>query len=242
MTSAEALGVIFGTSAACAVLMMFLSLFVRQLKDVTTTNVAGATILLLGLSLVHATGENLMRDFHQVGGFDGEGLSHLLLAAGVFLVIVIISNIPNPWVRLSGITIGLAAGITASFAMGMLDLSGLSGSDLFFFPQAFRVPIAFDLQVMFLIMPIFLVSAMESIGDITATNNLSGLPTGGHDYWQRMRGGILAGGVNSFIASIFCTFPNTTFSQNNGVIRLTGVASRHVGLYVAAFLVVRFSW
>ena len=88
------------------------------------------------------------------------------------------------------------------------------------------------------IMPIFLVSAMESIGDITATNNLSGLKTGTPDYWLRIRGGIMATAFSSFIAALFCTFPSTTFSQNNGVIRLTGVCSRHVGNYVAGFLVI----
>ncbi len=74
-------------------------------------------------------------------------------------------------------------------------------------------------------------------GDITATSNLSGLPTRGADYWTRMRGGIMTGAFASFIAALVSTFPSTTFSQNNGVIRLTGVASRHVGNYVAVFLV-----
>lgn len=80
-----------------------------------------------------------------------------------------------------------------------------------------------------------MVSAMESIGDLTATNNLSGLETGTDDYWLRIRGGVMAGAFNSLVAAIFCTFPNTTFSQNNGVIRLTGVASRYIGFYVAGF-------
>ena len=76
-----------------------------------------------------------------------------------------------------------------------------------------RYPPTVDLQVMALIMPIFLVSAMESMGDITATNNLSGLETGTPDYWLRMRGGIMATGFNSFVAALFSTFPNTTFSN-----------------------------
>ena len=48
----------------------------------------------------------------------------------------------------------------------------------------------------------------------------------------------MATAFNSFIAALFCTFPSTTFSQNNGVIRLTGVCSRHVGKYVAGFLII----
>ena len=55
---------------------------------------------------------------------------------------------------------------------------------------------------------------------------------------KRIKGGILADGINSGLAAIFNTFPNTTFSQNNGVIQMTGVASRHVGMYIAAILVV----
>jgi len=51
-------------------------------------------------------------------------------------------------------------------------------------------------------------------------------------------GGVLGDGVNSAIAAMFNTFPNTTFSQNNGVIQLTGIASRYVGMYLAGFLVV----
>ena len=48
---------------------------------------------------------------------------------------------------------------------------------------------------------------------------------------------VLGDGVNSLLAAGFGTFPNTTFSQNNGVIQLTGVASRHVGIFISAFLV-----
>ncbi len=47
---------------------------------------------------------------------------------------------------------------------------------------------------------------------------------------------MLGDGVNSALAAAFNTFPNTTFSQNNGVIQLTGVASRHVGYFIAALL------
>lgn len=88
-----------------------------------------------------------------------------------------------------------------------------------------------------MLLPIFIISMMESVGDLTATSSLSGLATRGKDYWRRVRGGVLGDSVNSLMASLFCTFPNTTFSQNNGVIQLTGVCSRYVGFYVAGFLI-----
>ena len=237
MTSGEALGAIFGSSAACAVLMLVLSLFIRQLKSIITTNVAGATIILIGLSLVQSTLQNLVGSFNTAGGLEGSGVSHLLLAAVVFVVIAVVANLHQVWLRLSSITIGLVIGILAALQMGVADFSGVTEGDILFVPEFSRYPLSLDIQVMVLIMPIFLVSAMESIGDITATNNLSGLKTGTPDYWLRIRGGIMATAFSSFIAALFCTFPSTTFSQNNGVIRLTGVCSRYVGNYVAGFLV-----
>ena len=237
MTSGEALGAIFGSSAACAVLMLVLSLFIRQLKSIITTNVAGATIILIGLSLVQSTLENLVGSFNTAGGLEGSGVSHLVLAAVVFVVIAVVANLHQVWLRLSSITIGLVIGILAALQMGVADFSGVTEGDILFVPEFSRYPLSLDIQVMVLIMPIFLVSAMESIGDITATNNLSGLKTGTPDYWLRIRGGIMATAFSSFIAALFCTFPSTTFSQNNGVIRLTGVCSRYVGNYVAGFLV-----
>ncbi len=238
MTSGEALGAIFGSSAACAALMLVLSLFIRQLKSIITTNVAGATIILIGLSLVHSTLQNLLGSFNAAGGLEGSGVSHLVLAVVVFAVIALVANLHRVWLRLSSITIGLLIGILAALQMGIADFSGVTEGDILFVPEFWRYPLTIDIQVMVLIMPIFLVSAMESIGDITATNNLSGLKTGTPDYWLRIRGGIMAEAFSSFIAALFSTFPSTTFSQNNGVIRLTGVCSRYVGNYVAGFLVI----
>jgi xanthine permease XanP len=48
----------------------------------------------------------------------------------------------------------------------------------------------------------------------------------------------MADGVSSFIAALFNSFPSTTFAQNNGVIQLTGVGSRHIGTLVGGLLIV----
>ena len=85
---------------------------------------------------------------------------------------------------------------------------------------------------------LYLITAIESTGDITANCSISKLPVSGPEYLKRVRGGILGDGVNSMIAALFNTFPNTTFSQNNGVIQLTGVASRHIGIWIGAILLI----
>jgi xanthine permease XanP len=64
----------------------------------------------------------------------------------------------------------------------------------------------------------------------------SGQPVKGPKYINRLKAGVLGDGVNSLIAAVFNTFPNTTFSQNNGVIHFTGIASRYIGYFIAAIL------
>jgi xanthine permease XanP len=85
---------------------------------------------------------------------------------------------------------------------------------------------------------IYLVTSLEAIGDVTATSQVSKQPVEGPLWMQRIKGGVLVNGANSLLAGIFNTFPSSVFAQNNGVIQLTGVASRHIGLWIAAMLVV----
>ncbi|NCC93323.1 MAG: xanthine permease XanP, partial [Opitutae bacterium] len=105
-------------------------------------------------------------------------------------------------------------------------------------PAPFRIPLAFRWEWVLPMALMYLATTVESLGDITATSMVSGEPTEGGLYERRISGGILADGLNSMLAALFGAFPTTSFSQNNGVIQLTGVASRRVGLWIALFLVV----
>ena len=232
---AEILGLIFGACAVCSVLMMVLSQFIQRLKNIITANVAGVTVLLLGMTLVWTTLKNLWFEYR---GMEGQGWQVPLLAVGVFSIIIILSRRPNPWLRMSSIVLGLVAGFAAALVLGSVDFSPLAELDTVFFPEFWRYELGIDLSMIVILLPIFIISATESIGDLTATALLSGLPIGDRPFWKRVQGGVLADSINSFLAAVFCTFPNTTFSQNNGVIRVTGVCSRYVGFYVGAFLVV----
>jgi len=132
----------------------------------------------------------------------------------------------------------MAAGFATALMLGSVDFSPLAELDTVFFPEFWRYELGIDISMIVILLPIFVISATESIGDLTATALLSGLPLGDPPFWKRVQGGVLADSINSFVAAVFCTFPNTTFSQNNGVIRVTGVCSRYVGFYVGAFLVI----
>ncbi|KLT71827.1 xanthine permease, partial [Neisseria arctica] len=77
----------------------------------------------------------------------------------------------------------------------------------------------------------YLLSVFEAVGDLTATARVSDQPIEGEEYSARLKGGVMADGLVSVIASALCSRPLTTFAQHNGVIHMTGVASRHVGKY-----------
>ncbi len=101
-------------------------------------------------------------------------------------------------------------------------------------------PLHMDLGIPLALIPfsfLYVITAIESIGDLTATSALTLEPIAGPVYFRRLRSGVMADGVSSMLAAIFNSFPSTTFAQNNGVIQLTGVGSRCSALFVGAILI-----
>ncbi|WP_167854774.1 uracil-xanthine permease family protein [Mangrovimicrobium sediminis] len=232
----QRLAAIFGSTAACSVLMMGLGRQLHRLGRVITPAVTGATVVLLGLTLTLTTLQNLHRVYGAAVAA-GEAWKVLLLAGTVLAVTIALALWRNPWCRMCAVMGGLGTGLLLALFLGDVDFSALRELQWVFVPVPLRYGMTFDLSVFLTLMPIFLVTAMESVGDLTATQALSRLPTSGPAYWARIRGGVVADAFNSLVAALFATFPNTTFSQNNGVIRLTGIASRHIGYVVAGLLI-----
>ncbi len=124
-----------------------------------------------------------------------------------------------------------------SYFSGLVDFSALGDLPAINLPIPFRYGLRFELAAFVPVALLYLITTIESTGDLTATSMISGEPIEGELYLKRIQGGVLGDGFNSMLAAMFNTFPNTTFSQNNGVIQLTGVASRYVGYFIAGFLV-----
>ena len=137
---------------------------------------------------------------------------------------------------MSSIIVGLFLGYIVSVFMGKVNLSGLGELPLLSIPIPFKYGFSFNLTAFIPIAFIYIITTIESIGDLTATSMVSGEPIEGDVYMKRIKGGVLGDGFNSALAAVFNTYPNTTFSQNNGIIQLTGIASRYIGMFVAALL------
>ena len=232
----EMLAMIFGLCLAGCLVEIVLSQFIDRLGRIITPTVTGIVITVIGLSLVKVG----FTDF--AGGANaGESLGapvNLLMGAVVVAVILVMTFMGSPMLRISAIMIGLIVGLVLAVVLGQVDFSSLGQGPVVALPQPLRYGLDFDIGLFIPVAFVFLVTAIETSGDLTANSVIAGQPVKGPLYLQRIKGGILADGVNSGLAALFNTFPNTTFSQNNGVIQMTGVASRHVGLYIAGILVV----
>ncbi len=175
----------------------------------------------------------------------GDGRPHLwcaenLLLAGIVLALIIILNRQrNPYLRIASLVIAMAAGYLAAWFLDMLPANTApTNSSLITVPTPLYYGLGIDWSLLLPLMLVFMITSTETIGDITATSDVSEQPVSGPLYMKRLKGGVLANGLNSFVSAVFNTFPNSCFGQNNGVIQLTGVASRYVGFVVALMLIV----
>ncbi|WP_020405538.1 nucleobase:cation symporter-2 family protein [Hahella ganghwensis] len=231
----EMLSLIFGVCFFGAFIEIFLSQFLHKLKTVINPLVTGIVITTIGLYLIKVGMTDL------AGGFkapDFGSYENLALGFGVLLVIIVLNQSRNAYLRSGSIFFGLILGFIAAFAMGKVDFSKMGTLEWLAIPVPFKYGFSFDIQAFIPVALIYLITAIESSGDLTATSLVSRQPIDGDLYRNRIKGGVLGDGVNSMLAAIFNTFPNTTFSQNNGVIQLTGIASRYVAFWVAGILVV----
>lgn len=99
------------------------------------------------------------------------------------------------------------------------------------FPLGFYAPAVIPLLIA------FLVTTVETVGDITAVFEASELETETKEHEESIQGGLTADAINSILSSLFTSMPNTTFSQNNGVISLTKCASRRAGIACGMWLI-----
>ena len=236
-TPEDALGTIFGLCFFGSFIEIIFSRFIHLAAKIITPLVTGTVVSLIGLTLINvgitAIGGGVPS--RAAGTFGSP--QHLGLAALVLVTIVALNSSRKPLLRMVSIAVGLIVGYLFAIPLGMVDLSAVANSPAIAMPTPFRFGFGFNPVAFIPFAFLFVITTIESIGDLTATSAISGEPIQGETYMRRIKGGVLGDGVNSLLAACFNTFPNTTFSQNNGVIQLTGVGSRYVGYFIAGIFV-----
>ena len=229
---------IFGVVIAGSFIEMGVSQILPWIKRLITPLVTGIVVLLIGLTLIKVGLTSMGGGYGAMKDGTFANADNLIMSCTVLGLIILLNRLKITWIKSSAILIALIVGYALAGFMGHLDFSGLKDAPLIQIPSPMHFGLDFSWSLFIPMAFIYLVTSLEAIGDVTATSKLSNEPVDGPKWMQRIKGGVLVNGANSFLAGIFNTFPSSVFAQNNGVIQLTGIASRYVGIWVAALLVI----
>ena len=229
----EVIALMTGATIIGSLIQMALSRMTGLLNRVFTPLVCGVTVTMVGLSLLSVAMGNIIG---AKGSPDYASIENILLGFSVLVVIVIFNAMKKPMLRMSAMIAGFAFGLVAAYFLGMLKPLP-PDIPIYTVPMPFKYGVDFNLSGFISIALLYVIVTVEVTGDLSATSMLSLQPTKGPVFISRLKGGILGGALASTIAGVFNSFPTAIFAQNSGVIQLTGNASRHVGKFIALYLV-----
>lgn len=227
-----------------------LGFLLKLLRRFFPAVVTGTVVLSIGLSLVSVGvnsfgGGNMAADFGSI--------ENLALGALVTVVIIAFKHGTKGMTSASSILIGIIAGYIASAVMGLfLSPTGITADGVeytkawvlnwdkvaeaswFSIPKLMPVPLVFDLRAIVPVLIMFIVTAVETVGDISGVME-GGMGREATD--SELSGGVICDGLGSSFAALFGVLPNTSFSQNVGLVAMTKIVNRHALATGAVFLV-----
>ncbi len=227
-------GAIIGASLTGAILEIILGFFIKPLKKLFPPVVTSLVIMSIGLSLL-PVGINYFAG--GSGAPDFGHWKHLLVGLIVVVVIVVLKQFTKGFLSVSAILIGIIVGYLAAIALDMVDFQPIADAAWFSLPKPIfllDMRMEFHWQAMIAMAIMFVATAVETVGDI------SGITNGGLDREptnEELSGGVIADGAGSLLAALFGVLPNTSFSQNVGLVTVTKVVNRFCIMTGAVFLI-----
>lgn len=227
---------LFGAVIVAGLFHTFLGSVIGRIRHWFPPLVTGIVITAIGLALLpvgikYASGG--AADF-QMNAPEWGDFSRWGLALVVIFVALGFKFFTRGTMSSAAILIGLIAGYVVGYLTGAVNFGGVAKAAWFAVPQPFKYGVEFSAFAIIGMCLMSLVSAIETVGDI------SGITKGGANREatdKELSGGTYADGFGSFVAGLFGGLPNTSFSQNVGLISMTGVMSRSVVTLGALFLV-----
>lgn len=237
VAKAAGVGAVLGGAFIAGIFHFFLGTFIGRLRRFLPPLVTGVVVLTIGLALIPvaikyaAGGVWLMDNKPELFG----GVNHWALALIVVFVTLGVKFFARGFVTSAAALIGLVVGYLAAVAMGMVNFDGVGKAAWFAVPKPFSFGFDINATAIIGMCLMTVVSAVETVGDVSA------IAKGGA--WREatdkeVGGATMADGAGTALAAAFGGLPNTSFSQNVGLIAMTGVMSRHVVTIGAGFLVV----
>ncbi|MFU2076481.1 nucleobase:cation symporter-2 family protein [Gallibacterium anatis] len=222
---------ILGASLVGSLVMIIGSFFMPSIRKLFPPVVTGTVVTMIGLSLIPVAVDWF------AGGQRGEPQyatpANLTMALFVLALVVILVQWGKGIFSAAAIVIGMLAGYCVALALGWVNFDGVKQAQVFALPQPLHFGLSFPISGIIGMSIAYLVTIVESSGNFLALGNATKTEiTGDH-----LRRGVLCDGVGSALAAIMSTTPFSSFSQNIGVISLTGVASRYVVAMTGGLLV-----
>lgn len=231
----EALPALFGGVLIGGLFHAFLGTFIGRIRFALPPLVTGLVVLMIGLALIQVGIK------YAAGGVPAMGKPEFGSAQnwGVALVVIVVTLgfkfFTRGMLSVGAVLIGIIAGYIVAYALGMVSFANVGKAAPFALPDPFHFGFEFSMAAVIGFCLMAFVSAVETVGDV------SGITKGGAGREatdREISGATYADGFGSAIAGVFGALPNTSFSQNVGLIAMTGVMSRHVVTIGAILLIV----
>jgi xanthine permease len=225
-------GVIIG-----GIFHFILGFFVGRIRFALPPLVTGLIVLMIGLALVKVGIEYAAGgagDFNR-GKETWGGLSNWFQAGVVIFVTLGIKFFTRGMLSVAAVLIGLIAGCVVAMAMGDMSFGNVARASWLEVPMPFKFGFELNWAIIIGMCLMAFISAIETVGDV------SGITKGGAGREAtdaEVTGATFADGLGTAIAGVFGSLPNTSFSQNVGLVAMTGVMSRHVVTIGAIFLII----
>ena len=214
---------IIGATILGAFFEIILSYFIKPLMKLFPPIVTGTVVCLIGLTLIPVS-----MDWAAGGaGSDSYGsLLNVSISMFVMIITLLLNRYGKGILSSASILIGMVVGYLICIPLGLVDFSAVKDASFVSIPKIFEYGVTFDLKALIAFLPAYFVTTIETVGCLKAMND------------KRVGSGVLADGVGSIFGGVVGAFPNTSFSQNVGLIPLTKVASKHVAVMAGILLVV----
>ncbi len=222
---------IIGATILGAFFEIILSYFIKPLMKLFPPLVTGTVVCLIGLTLLPVSMDWAAGG---TGAADYGSLTNVSIAMFVMIITLFLNRYGKGILSSASILIGMVVGYLVCIPLGMVNFSEVAQANFMAIPQIFQYGVTFDLKALIAFLPAYFVTTIETVGCLKAIGEVSEVDMDD----KRVGAGVLADGVGSIIGGAMGAFPNTSFSQNVGLIPLTKVASKHVAVMAGVLLVV----
>ena len=234
----DALAALFGGVIVGGLFHALIGTFVGRIRFALPPLVTGLVVTMIGLALVRVGVQYAAGGVPAIGTPEYGSALNWSVAIVVILVTLGLKFFGRGMLAVSAVLLGLLAGYAYALVVGILTPAAIAGSwsssAAFALPDPFRYGVEFSVAAVLGFCLMAFVSAVETVGDV------SGICKGGAGREatdREITGATYADGFGTALAGVFGGLPNTSFSQNVGLIAMTGVMSRHVVTCGALFLI-----